>query len=243
GSAFASEVIRRELELYKEADIPVVISMGSLAASGGYWISTPADEIWATPSTITGSIGAFAVVPVIDRSMNALGLNTDGVDTTPLSSAFRLDKPLSDQAKSIFQSQIDFLYNEFLQIVSEGRNLSMEQLEPIAGGRVWTGTQALDLGLVDHLGGQFDAINSAATMAGIADNYQVHRIEPQLSLLEQLFRDLFGQLSVQLASMSSSTNWYQKIATLFTEVPDQTSILLSDPQNQYLHCGQCVLDI
>ena len=217
--------------------------MGSLAASGGYWISTPADEIWATPSTITGSIGAFAVVPVIDRSMGALGLNTDGVDTTSLSSAFRLDKPLSDQAKSIFQSQIDFLYNEFLQIVSEGRNLPPEQLEPIAGGRVWTGTQALELGLVDHLGDQFDAINSAAAIAGISDNYQVHRIEPQLSLLEQILRDLFGQLSIKLASMSSGQSWYQKIATVFIEAPAQANILLSDPQNQYLHCSQCSLDI
>ncbi len=209
GSAFASEVIRRELELFREANIPVVVSMSSVAASGGYWISTPANEIWATASTITGSIGAFAVVPVVDRSLGSLGLNTDGVDTTPLSSAFRLDKPLSDQAKSIFQSQIDFLYSEFLQIVSDGRDMPMEQLEPIAGGRVWTGTQALELGLVDRLGDQFDAIESAASLASISDNYQVYRIEPQLTFIEQLVRDLFGQLSVglwpQLAANSAGT--------------------------------------
>ncbi len=243
GSAFASEVIRRELELFREANIPVVVSMSSVAASGGYWISTPANEIWATASTITGSIGAFAVVPVVDRSLGSLGLNTDGVDTTPLSSAFRLDKPLSDQAKSIFQSQIDFLYSEFLQIVSDGRDMPMEQLEPIAGGRVWTGTQALDLGLVDHLGDQFDAIESAASLASISDNYQVYRIEPQLTFIEQLVRDLFGQLSVTLASISGEQRWYQKIVALFIELPEQTNLLLSDPQNQYLHCNQCLLEI
>jgi protease-4 len=243
GSAFASEVIRRELELFREANIPVVVSMSSVAASGGYWISTPANEIWATASTITGSIGAFAVVPVVDRSLGSLGLNTDGVDTTPLSSAFRLDKPLSDQAKSIFQSQIDFLYSEFLQIVSDGRDMPIEQLEPIAGGRVWTGTQALDLGLVDHLGDQFDAIESAASLASISDNYQVYRIEPQLTFIEQLVRDLFGQLSVTLASISGEQRWYQKIVALFIELPEQTNLLLSDPQNQYLHCNQCLLEI
>jgi protease-4 len=217
--------------------------MSSVAASGGYWISTPADEIWATPSTITGSIGAFAVVPVVDRSLGSLGLNTDGVDTTPLSSAFRLDRPLSDQAKSIFQSQIDYLYSEFLDIVSDGRGMTMEQLEPIAGGRVWTGTQALDLGLVDHLGDQFDAIESAASLASISDNYQVHRIEPRLTFIEQLFRDLFGQLSIVLASMSSDQSWYQKVVSLFIEAPEPVNLLLSDPQNQYLHCSQCLLDI
>ncbi len=243
GSAFASEVIRRELELFREANIPVVVSMSSVAASGGYWISTPANEIWATASTITGSIGAFAVVPVVDRSLGSLGLNTDGVDTTPLSSAFRLDKPLSDQAKSIFQSQIDFLYSEFLQIVSDGRDMPMEQLEPIAGGRVWTGTQALELGLVDRLGDQFDAIESAASLASISDNYQVYRIEPQLTFIEQLVRDLFGQLSVTLASISGEQRWYQKIVALFIDLPEQTNLLLSDPQNQYLHCNQCLLDI
>lgn len=243
GSAFASEIIRRELELFKEADIPIVVSMSSVAASGGYWISTPASEIWASPSTITGSIGAFAVVPVVDRGLSALGLNADGVDTTPLSSAFRLDKPLSDQAKSIFQSQIDFLYGEFLGIVSEGRGMPLEQLEPIAGGRVWTGTQALELGLVDHLGDQFDAIEAAASLASISDNYQVYRIEPQLTFIEQIFRDLFGQLSVVMASMSSDQDWYRKIASLFIKAPETANILLSDPQNQYLHCSQCLLDI
>ncbi len=243
GSAFASEIIRRELELYKEAGIPIVVSMGSLAASGGYWISSPANEIWATPSTITGSIGAFAVVPVVNRSMEALGLSTDGVDTTPLSSALRLDKPLSEQTKNIFQSQIDFLYGQFLQIVSEGRNMPIEQLEPIAGGRVWTGTQALELGLVDHLGDQFDAINSAASLAGISDDFQVYQLEPQLSVFEQILRDLFGQLSVKLASLNQDKNWYKKIAALFLEAPESVSILLSDPQNQYLHCNQCLLEI
>ena len=121
--------------------------------------------------------------------------------------------------------------------------MPIEQLEPIAGGRVWTGTQALELGLVDHLGDQFDAINSAASLAGISDDFQVYQLEPQLSVFEQVLRDLFGQLSVKLASLNQDKNWYKKIAALFLEAPESVSILLSDPQNQYLHCNQCLLEI
>ena len=241
GSAFASEVIRRELELYKEAGIPVVISMGSIAASGGYWISTPADEIWATASTITGSIGAFSVVPTIEQTLESIGLNTDGVETGPLAGAFRLDRPLSEKAKTIFQSQINHLYGQFLDVVAVGRDMPLEELEPIAGGRVWTGSQALELDLVDQIGGQLAAIDSAAQLAGVQDNYVVHKVEPQLSFSEELVRSFLESVSSRFKPGSSS--WLSPLIELFNLQKPDTSIFLSDPHHMYLHCENCLMDI
>ena len=241
GSAFASEVIRRELELYKEAGIPVVISMGSIAASGGYWISAPADEIWATASTITGSIGAFSVVPTIEKSLESIGLNTDGVETGPLAGAFRLDRPLSEQAKTIFQSQINHLYGQFLDVVAIGRDMPLEELEPIAGGRVWTGSQALELDLVDQIGGQLAAIDSAAQLAGVQDNYAVHKIEPQLSFSEELVRSFLESVSSHFKPGSSS--WLSPLIELFNLQKPDTNLFLSDPHHMYLHCENCLMDI
>ena len=241
GSAFASEVIRRELELFeKAAGIPVVVSMGSLAASGGYWISMPAAEVWATPTTITGSIGAFSVVPTIEESLQTLGLNTDGVETGPLAGAFRLDRPLSEKAQTILQSQINHLYSAFLDIVATSRKMPLEELEPIAGGRVWTGRQALQLGLVDKIGGQLDAINSAAQIAGIEDSYQVHRIEPQLSFSEELMREFLE--SVDISLNPNSFSWLGKL-DLLDIGENESGILLSDPQHMYLHCDNCMMGL
>ena len=214
--------------------------MGSLAASGGYWIAADADEVWATASTITGSIGAFSVVPTVDESLGSLGLNADGVETGPLAGAFRLDRPLSSKAQTIFQSQINHLYSEFLNIVAGGRNMPVEQLEPIAGGRVWTGTQAQELGLVDNIGGRLDAIDSAAELAGITDNFQVYNIEPQLTFTEELVRSFLESVSINfdLSSYRWITNLYRIIEV------DESSIdlLFSDPQHRYLHCELCLVD-
>jgi len=239
GSAFASEVIRRELALF---EIPIVVSMGSLAASGGYWIAMPADEIWAMPTTITGSIGAFSVVPTIDETLNSLGLNVDGVKTTPLSGSFRLDRPLSDQAKTIFQSQIDHLYGEFLNVVSEGRYMTIEQLKPIAGGRVWTGNQALELDLVDHLGDQLDAIASAAERANLGEDYQIHKVGPHLSYMQEIIANLTGNISEKFETHSLS--WLKKFGVIFDQIEDsEVQLLFSDPNHMYLHCSDCLIDI
>lgn len=242
GSAFASEIIRRELELFSENDVPVVVSMGALAASGGYWIAMPADEVWATETTITGSIGAFSIVPTIEESLDSLGLQTDGVETGPLAAAFRLDRPLSEKTKTIFQSQIDYLYAEFLNIVTNARDMSLDQLEPIAGGRVWTGTQALDIGLVDQIGDRLDAINSAARLAGIEDNYRVHKIEPQLTFSEELVRNFLESVSLKIDL--GSFEWISKLHSL-VNLKESTGIdiLLSDPQHMYLHCDTCLIGI
>ena len=239
GSAFASEIIRAELALYEQAGIPVVASMGSVAASGGYWIAMSADEVWATPNTITGSIGAFSAIPTVEESMAALGLYADGVDTTPLSGAFRIDRPLSDAAKSIFQSQLNHLYERFLNLVAGARDMDRSTLEPLAGGRVWTGSQALELGLVDKLGDQLDAIASAAELANVTDNYQLHRIEPELSFSEQLIKQILENTSLKLTDISI---WSRLSRPLEQQLQPLESIsqFFTDPQHLYLHCDLCL---
>lgn len=245
GSAFASDLIRRELALYKEQGIPVVISMGSLAASGGYWISTPADEIWATPTTLTGSIGVFGIVPTVEESLETLGIRRDGVGTGPLANAFMLDLPMTDQVANIIQSSVDHIYDEFLTLVSESRDIPVEELDELAQGRVWTGNQALELGLVDHLGGLQEATEAAAQLAGVSDNYQLMEITPPLSWSEQIAKLILESVSswipVQSRSLINSglpdlmENYWRTLQSSAAEL----EILLNDPGHQYLFCGSC----
>ena len=157
GSAFASELIRQEVLLLKKAGKPVIASMGGVAASGGYWISANADEIWANPTTITGSIGIFGAIPNIEGTLAEIGITTDGVGTTPLISA-GINKPLPEELGNIIQSNIENGYQRFLEIVAEGRNMNIEQVNEIAQGRVWSGRKALEIGLVDKLGNIDQAI-------------------------------------------------------------------------------------
>lgn len=189
GSAFASELIRNELVATKNAGIPVIISMGSVAASGGYWISADADEIWATPTTITGSIGVFSLLPTFQNTLKELGVSTDGISTTELSNAMRIDMPMSPLAKNVLQQQVDNIYQKFIQLVATGREQTPENIHAIAQGRVWSGTAALNHGLVDKLGYLDDAIASAAAKAGLED-YQVKLVEPQLSPFQQIVNDM-----------------------------------------------------
>ena len=153
GSAFASEVIRRECELTRGAGKPVVVSMGSVAASGGYWIATASDEIWASPDTITGSIGIFGMFPTIDKPLaKYLGVHTDGVGTTRFTDVLRPDRPLDPAVAQMFQQFINHGYEDFLARVSQARKMSREQVDKIARGRIWSGQDAKGLGLVDQLG-------------------------------------------------------------------------------------------
>ena len=162
GSAFASEVIRREFEKARADEIPVVISMGSVAASGGFWISTSSDQIWAHASTITGSIGIFGMIPTYQRPLaQFLGVRVDGVGTAPLTRV-RLDLALPEEVGEAMQSMIDQGYREFLQRVAESRGMTTEEVDRIARGRVWSGQDAFDLGLVDQLGTLEDALAAAA---------------------------------------------------------------------------------
>ena len=185
GSVLASEQIYREVLALRAAGKPVVVSMSVYAASGGYYISAPADEIWASPATLSGSIGIFAVIPTIDKTLGKVGVTVDGVGTTPLSGQLRIDRPLGEEAKILLQSQISRGYEEFLARVSAGRKMTRDQVDTIAQGHVWAGTDAKRLGLVDQLGFFDDAVKSAARRAKLTD-YDVEFIEPELSWAQQL---------------------------------------------------------
>jgi protease IV len=185
GSVMASEEIYRELTALRAAGKPLVVSMSGYAASGGYYISAPADEIWASPATITGSIGIFAIIPTIDKTLGKVGVSVDGIGTTPLSGQLRLDRPLGDQARVLVQSQISRGYDEFLDRVSSGRRKSRADIDAIAQGHVWVGTDALRLGLVDHLGSFDEAVQAAARRAKLT-RYAPEFLEPELTLAQQV---------------------------------------------------------
>jgi protease IV len=190
GSVLASEQIYREVLALKQSGKPVVVSMGDVAASGGYYIAAPADEIIASANTITGSIGVFASIPTFSRTLTKLGINVDGVGTTPLSGALRLDRPLSVGADKLLQSTVDHSYEQFLLRVSNGRGKSRDDVDAIAQGRVWAGIDALPIGLVDRLGSYQDAVKAAASRAGLKGSYGVRRLESDLSWTEQLLLQL-----------------------------------------------------
>jgi protease IV len=185
GSVMASEQIYREVQALRKAGKPVVVSMANYAASGGYYISAPADEIWASPATITGSIGIFAEVPNFNRTLSKFGVGVDGLGTTPLDGMLRLDVPLSDAARTLLQATVDYGYSQFLIRVSDGRHKTLAQVDDIAQGRVWAGADAQTRGLVDHLGSFDDAVRAAAKRARIAD-YKVQFLEPELSWAQSL---------------------------------------------------------
>jgi protease IV len=185
GSVLASEQIYREVRAAQKAGKPVVVSMGDLAASGGYYIASSADEIWAHPATITGSIGIFGAIPTFEGTLGKIGVNVDGVGTTNLSGQLRIDRPMGEDAKKLLQSMIERGYEEFLGHVAEGRKKTRDEVHAIAQGRVWIGSDALKNGLVDKLGLFDDAVKSAAARAKL-EKYDVERIEPELSFAEQL---------------------------------------------------------
>jgi protease-4 len=186
GSVFASEQIYREVRAAQADGKPVVVSMGDLAASGGYYIAAPADEIWAHPATITGSIGIFGAIPTFQNTLKKIGVNVDGVGTTNLSGQLRVDRALGEDAKILLQSFIERGYEEFLAHVAEGRKKTRDEVHAIAQGRVWIGTDAKNNGLVDHLGLFDQAVKSAAKLADLSGDYEVERIEPELSWAESL---------------------------------------------------------
>ncbi len=187
GSAFASELIRRECELTRGAGKPVVVSMGSVAASGGYWIATASDEIWASPDTITGSIGIFGIFPTVDKPLaKYLGIHTDGVGTTRFSDVARPDRPLDPAFADVFQQAIDHGYEEFLARVGQARHMTRDQVDKLARGRIWSGQDAKGLGLVDQLGGLDQAIESAAKRAKLEKGFRVFYLEKEKTLRERV---------------------------------------------------------
>jgi protease-4 len=186
GDASASELIRREIAQTREAGKPVVVSMGDVAASGGYWIAMDGDEIWAQPTTITGSIGIFGLFATLPDTLAKIGVHTDGVGTTPMAGSLDIRRPLSPQLESILNSVIKRGYAEFIGKVAKARGRTPEQIDAIAQGRVWSGSQAKERGLVDKLGGLGDAIAAAAARANLGGGYQVRYVERELSTWERL---------------------------------------------------------
>ncbi|MFN5477254.1 MAG: signal peptide peptidase SppA, partial [Sphingobacteriales bacterium] len=187
GSSLASEKIWRELSLAKSEGKTVVVSMGDVAASGGYYIACVADSIFALPNTITGSIGVFAMIPNMQGFMkNKLGITFDGVKTSPYADAITITRPLTEAEKKIMQQQVDVIYADFKTRVAEGRKKSVTYIDSIAQGRVWTGQRALGNGLVDRLGGLDDAIRAAAAKAGLKE-YAIREYPEPRSPWDQLF--------------------------------------------------------
>ena len=195
GSVFASEQIRREVDAIKVAGKPIVVSMGNVAASGGYWISMTSDKIYASDATITGSIGIFGMFMTYPKTLAKIGIHTDGVGTSAWAGAFRPDKELNEDLAQLIQSNIDHGYQQFISSVALARGLEIELVDSIARGRVWTAQQAKEFGLIDAIGGLNDAIADAAQRANIVDNYDITWVEPELSGMQKFFMSSLSQAS------------------------------------------------
>lgn len=232
GSAFASEIIRQTIIEFKKSDKPIVVSMGTLAASGGYWIAADADEIWAERTTITGSIGIFGAIPTFEKSLESMGIYSDGIGTTPLASGLNLTRPLASPLKDSIQQTVEYNYNKFLEIVATGRDLPLNDVEKLAEGRVYDGATAQEIGLVDNLGSLDDAIEAAAKLAGLSD-YQPRYIQPPHSVKDHLLQYLSMALSSLNPELESSI-----FSVLKKEIFPQISQLLtlSDPGGVFAIC-------
>lgn len=241
GSAFASEIIRQELLELKKAGKPFVISMGSTAASGGYWIAANADEIWASPATITGSIGIFAAIPTFENSLANLGVHSDGIGTTPLATGLNLTRPLAPSLKESIQMSLDSSYRQFLDLVAQGREMKQEEVQNIAEGRVFYGEEAQRIGLVDKLGTLEDAIHSAADMTKLKD-YTAQYIEKPRTLREEMLAIVKGKISAALLSLNLSPPAAQQLSQLLQ--PVREVLAFNDPAGLYAHSliqGQALL--
>jgi protease IV len=233
GSVYASERIRREVQALQADGKPVVVSMGNVAASGGYWISMDADEIWAHDTTITGSIGIFALVPTFEKPLAKIGIHTDGIGTTPLAGAFRGDRPLTPEIQMVIQTQLEQGYRMFTEGVASARDLPIEKVQDIARGRVWSGADALALGLVDQVGGLKDAVGAAVRLAGLeAGAFRLHESteERPLPLLRVL--ELLG--TSRARALASA--WLPQAALQPVEQVADKLRWLSDPRGLYAHC-------
>jgi len=233
GSALAAELIRRELELTRKSGRPVVVSMGSMAASGAYWLSADADRIVASPVTLTGSIGIFGALPTFEGSLARIGVHSDGTGTTGLADAGDPTRPLSEELGRAIQISVEEGYARFLAVVSQGRRIPAARVEKIAEGRVWDGATARKLGLVDELGTLEDAIAAARELAGSPEAVPVY-IEPPGPSLQRLLRHLSDRTARLLAPPSGSL-----AAVVHRQTPARALALLtgaSDPRHLYAYC-------
>jgi len=239
GSALASDAIRRELELTKLAGRPVVVSMGSVAASGGYWIATGAEEIWAAPTTITGSIGIFSAFPTFERSLETVGIFNDGVGTTRLADAFNPSRPMNALMAEALNQIMGQGYSTFLSRVAEGRRMTAEAVERIAEGRVWAGQTACDLGLVDKLGSLGEAIASAAKKAGL-EKYSIEYLQQPLTRRERLLKQLNELFTGLIRNIIGTVSPFPSATLKLVSDPLLDDLLrLTDSNGIYAYCLNC----
>jgi protease-4 len=213
--------------------------MGSVAASGGYWISVVADRIIASPATVTGSIGVFGMIPTFQRTLEAVGVATDGVATSPWAAALRPDLEMSEHTKRLVQMIIENVYDDFLSGVAEHRGMDKQAVDRIGQGQVWTGFDALDNGLVDELGGINDAIAVAAELADIEEgSYGQKRIEPELSPTEQMILDLLTvvkRIGIDPVGFVSAPTPIETFANQLQKMLAGVT-RFNDPKGAYSHC-------
>jgi protease IV len=237
GSQFASEAIMRELEVLRASGKPLLVSMGSVAASGGYIISLPADEIWAHPTTVTGSIGVVIMMPNFGRLLQRLGVTVDGVGTHRFSGEFRLDREFGPEAKEFIELLVAGGYERFLGQVAEARGMQVEDVLEAAEGRVWLGTTALELGLIDRLGTLDDVLAAAAESAGLDADFEVMLLEQGLSFSERVMVSLLtGAARLGFDAWPRSLLDYlpSGVRSLFTERERLEGF--ADPRGLYYHC-------
>lgn len=236
GSAYASEQIRTEVLALQQAGKPVIASMGSVAASGGYWIAANADKIIAQPTTITGSIGIFGMITTFERSLEAIGVYTDGVGTKELSGV-GITRDLPAGFKALMQAHVEHGYAQFIGLVSSARGMTLQEVDSIAQGRVWSGLKAHEFGLVDELGGLDLAVETAAESANLTD-YSTRVITKELTPMQQLYRDI---LKGGIETLGIEPKPATALSKIFGQVEDSLSVFskFDDPQNTYLFCLAC----
>lgn len=238
GSAFASEKIRQEVIALKQAGKPVVVSMGSLAASGGYWISASADYIYATPTTLTGSIGIFGMFATFENVLSNWGIHSDGVSTSDWA-GISATRALDPNVAAVVQRHIEHGYQEFISLVAKERNMSLDQVDRIAQGRVWSGTRAVELGLVDAIGDMDSAIAKAAEMAQI-EVFDTKVIEQELTAEQEFVQQMLASVATYLPEASSQSPVLNQMLGEWQTVVDEFS-MFDDPKGMYLYCENCNL--
>ena len=248
GSAFASELIRQEIAATRDSGKPVYISMGSVSASGGYWLATGADQIWATPTTITGSIGVFSIVPTFENTLNKVGITSDGLATSELAGIYQLDRPMSATAEQIFQLSVESIYQKFLLLCANARKTNVQEIEKVAEGRVWLGQKAQALNLVDHLGSLNDVITAIAKDSSITTP-SIVLIERDLSPTEAIIKSLMQTTKTYTGSAlfkqstGATVRWLKQLDSELEKNPlailIQDQLANSQQQKIYAACPDC----
>ncbi|EAM5219478.1 signal peptide peptidase SppA [Salmonella enterica] len=238
GSVNASEVIRAELAAAKAAGKPVVVSMGGMAASGGYWISTPANYIVASPSTLTGSIGIFGVINTVENSLSSIGVHSDGVSTSPLAE-ISMTKALSPEVQQMMQLSIEYGYKRFITLVAEARKRTPEQIDQIAQGHVWTGEDAKANGLVDSLGDFDDAVAKAADLAKLKQ-WHLDYYQDEPTVLDMVMDSMTGSVRAMLPEAIQAILPAPLVSAANTVKAEGDKLAaFNDPQNRYAFCLTC----